>query len=1005
MKKTQKFSIRKHKFGAASVLLGIMVFIGIGQHHEAEAAEDVKKQSTVGNRNEDNSEIDENTTEQINVEQEPSQEQNQDLKLQAENQQSQSENQTEANAVSAQPVKAEAQEQVPSNTTVEASEPKSEETGDGKPATQNQTAPQSLTAPTTPKSAETQTSTPHVRATTYNNPQQGQDVTNKVEVVNSSITGKNQNKTVNPHNAERVTLNYEWKFKNGIKPNDYFDFTISDNVDTKGVSKIGKVPMIKDSEAIIATGQILNETTIRYTFSNYVENKQELNAQLSLNLFIRPDKVTNAGSQTIISKLGDKETSQSFNVVYLPGVTDYYGVNVNGRIYELDKENKTFKHLAYINPDKASVKSVTIYGNLTQGKPSNQYTPNVKVYKFKGQGKLAESVYADLKDVTKFEDVTSNVNLKTSGGGSYTLEFPDLTNGAYLVDYESKFEVSNSDLNLRTVLDGYNGNTRYYYYPHTRLTWDNGVAFYSNKANGAGKNRPLEPIIQSSTPIDLDMNTAPEPERYEATGVLEESEDSKPIVFESQSGQDFGDGGYDYTETVEDSNPIEISESTHENSEHHSDVVEFEEETNPGGSESQHESNVVEYDEDTAKGIVTGAVTDHTTVEDTKEYTTENNLVELEDTLNPNVSGQAEGPIEEITENDNYNEMSGLGLESGDNGYTETEEIDENHFIDTNSQLGTENGTNSDDQTFEEDTEEDKPVYEIGSSQEIVEDTTLPSESGMNSGNQTFEEDTDEDKPVYEIGSSQEIVEDSTLPNESGMNSGNQTFEEDTEEDKDVIQQGGHSPVDITEDTQPQIGGQHQGEQTLEEDTVKPDQPQPPVDHEFTPQENVPPVPPTDKETAPKDQEMPKPPVNEETQPNQPNQPESPTPQEDKEMNPNQPQPSSPPMENTTSNDSKTPMAPKDSETMPAVSKQTTMTSGQVKKTNQAEAMVQTENQKLQMNQAEDAKEDQHSNADEKALPNTGQGKANQTPAVLGTIFGVFGLLLLRRRKNNQHTK
>nr|WP_228446442.1 LPXTG cell wall anchor domain-containing protein [Staphylococcus schleiferi] len=57
------------------------------------------------------------------------------------------------------------------------------------------------------------------------------------------------------------------------------------------------------------------------------------------------------------------------------------------------------------------------------------------------------------------------------------------------------------------------------------------------------------------------------------------------------------------------------------------------------------------------------------------------------------------------------------------------------------------------------------------------------------------------------------------------------------------------------------------------------------------------------------------------------------------------------------------------------------------------------------MNQAEDAKEDQHSNADEKALPNTGQGKANQTPAVLGTIFGVFGLLLLRRRKNNQHTK
>lgn len=946
MKKTQKFGIRKHKFGAASVLLGIMVFIGIGHHHEAEAAEDVRKQNTIGNRNEDNSEIDENTTEQVNIEQE----QNQDLKLQAENQQSQSEKQTEVNAVSAQPFKTAVQEQVPLNTTVEASERKSEETGEGKPANQKQTAPQSLTAPTTPKSAETQTSTStQVRATTYNNTQQGQDVTNKVEVTKSSIEVPNGNNTINPHNAERVTLNYEWKFKNGIKPNDYFDFTISDNVDTKGVSKIGKVPMIKDSEAIIATGQILNETTIRYTFSNYVDNKQELNAQLSLNLFIRPDKVTNAGSQTIISKLGDKETTQSFNVVYLPGVSDRNGVKVNGRLYELDKDNKTFKHLAYINPDKASVKSVTIYGNLTQGKPSNQYTPNVKVYKFKGQGKLAESVYADLKDESIFEDVTSNVNLKTSGGGSYTLEFPDLTNSAYLVDYESKYETNNSDLNLRTILNGYNNYNYYYgYYPHTTLTWDNGVAFYSNKANGAGKNRPLEPIIQSSTPIDLDMNTSPEPERYEAKGVLEESEDSKPIVFESQSGQNFGDGGYDYTETVEDSNPIEISESTHENSEHHSDVVEFEEETNPGGSESQHISNVVEYDEDTAKGIVTGAVTDHTTVEDTKEYTTENSLVELEDTLNPNVSGQAEGPIEEITENDDYNEMSGLGIESGDSGYTETEEIDENHFIDTNSQLGTENGTNSD--------------------------------------NQTFEEDTDEDKPVYQIGSSQEIVEDTTLQNESGMNSDNQSFEEDTEEDKDVIQQGGHSPVDITEDTQPQISGQHQGEQTFEEDTVTPDQPQPPVDREFTPQDNVPPMPPTDEEISPKDPEMLTPPMNEETQPNQPH-------------------PSSPPMENITANDPKTPVAPKDSETVPSVSKQTTMTSGQAKKTNQSEAMVQTENQKSQINQAEDAKENQHSTTDEKALPNTGQGQANQIPVVLGTMIGVFGLLLLRRRKNNHHTK
>ncbi len=959
MKKTQKFGIRKHKFGAASVLLGIMVFIGIGHHHEAEAAEDVRKQNTIGNRNEDNSEIDENTAEQVNIEQE----QNQDLKLQAENQQSQSENQSEVSSDSSQPVKAAVQEHVPSNTTVEASETKSEETGEGKPANQNQTAPQSLTAPTTPNSAETQTSTStQVRATTYNNTQQGQDVTNKVEVVNSSITGKDQNKTVNPHNAERVTLNYEWKFKEGLKEGNYFEFQLSDNVDTHGVSTQIKVPTIKDdSNNTIAVGQVLNERNIRYYFTNYVENKQDLTAKLTLNLFLKPETVKTSGKQIVISKLGSYSTENEFFVKYLPGVTDGRGMNVNGRIYELDKSKNIFRHFAYINKDKKAINSATITGVLTRGKTLKNELPKINVYKYIGQGPLAESVYADFGDKNSYVNVTNQLKIEYGLNGEYNLELQELNNNAYVINYESTYDPNEIELNFRTILNGY---YFHYYYPQTKLTWDNGVAFYSNNAKGSGKDKPVEPLIEQSLPIIIDMNTAPEPERYEAKGVLEESEDSKPIVFESQSGQDFGDGGYDYTETVEDSNPIGISESTHENSEHHSDVVEFEEETNPGGSESQHESNVVEYDEDTAKGIVTGAVTDHTTVEDTKEYTTENSLVELEDTLNPNVSGQAEGSIEEITENDDYNEMSGLGLEGGDSGYTETEEIDENHFIDTNSQLGTENG--------------------------------------MNPGNQTFEEDTDEDKPVYQIGSSQEIVEDTTLPNENGMNSDNQTFEEDTEEDKDVIQQGGHSPVDITEDTQPQISGQHQGEQTFEEDTVTPDQPQPPVDREFTPQDNVPPMPPTDEEISPKDPEMLTPPVNEETQPNQP---ESPTPQEDKEINPNQPHPSSPPMENITANDPKTPVAPKDSETVPSVSKQTTMTSGQAKKTNQSEAMVQTENQKSQINQAEDAKENQHSTTDEKALPITGQGKANQTPVVLGTMIGVFGLLLLRRRKNNHHTK
>ncbi len=997
MKKTQKFGIRKHKFGAASVLLGIMVFIGIGHHHEAEAAEDVRKQNTIGNRNEDNSEIDKNTAEQVNIEQE----QNQDLKLQAENQQSQSENQSEVNAVSAQPFKVEAQEQVPSNKTVEVSERKSEEVGEGKPATQNQTtAPQSLTAPTTAKSAETQKSTStQVRATTYNNTQQGQDVTNKVKVTKSSIEVPNNNENaINPHNAERAKLNYEWEFEQGIKKNDYFDFTISNNVNTNGITVRKKVPDIKNGSLVMATGQVLENGGIRYTFTDYVDDKINVKAKLSLNLFIDPVVVKEEGNQTITSKIGEHTVTKDVNIKYLKGVS-HNGIEVNGSIESLDKEKGTFTHVAYINPNGRSIGTASVYGRITEGQKANAGTPKVQIYEYVGQGNLPSSVIIEKDKTDLYKNVTDSLKKNlTINNENYQLNFESL-NKKYVIVYEGYYKNDTDKFNFQTQMSGYPSFYSNYYYSnyYGSAIWNNGIKFYDNNANGAGDNAPK---VESNL-FEFEKLTAAEGASGFNEGTIE-IEDTKPLEWDETSIPDGMKGENSGDIITEDSNPIEISESTHEKSEHHSDVVEFEEETNPGGSESQHESNVVEYDEDTAKSIVTGAVTDHTTVEDTKEYTTENNLVELEDTLNPNVSGQAKGPIEEITENGEYNEISGLGLESGDSGYTETEEIDENHFIDTNSQLGTENGINSDNQTFEEDTEDDKPVYQIGSSQEIVEDTTLPNEGGMNPGNQTFEEDTDEDKPVYQIGSSQEIVEDTTLPNEGGMNSDNQTFEEDTEEDKDVIQQGGHSPVDITEDTQPQISGQHQGEQTFEEDTVTPDQPQPPVDREFTPQDNVPPMPPTDEEISPKDPEMLTPPVNEETQPNQP---ESPTPQEDKEINPNQPHPSSPPMENITANDPKTPVAPKDSETVPSVSKQTTMTSGQAKKINQSEAMVQTENQKSQINQAEDAKENQHSTTDEKALPITGQGRANQTPVVLGTMIGAFGLLLLRRRKNNHHTK
>ena len=154
------------------------------------------------------------------------------------------------------------------------------------------------------------------------------------------------------------------------------------------------------------------------------------------------------------------------------------------------------------------------------------------------------------------------------------------------------------------------------------------------------------------------------------------------ILLDSEAGHVGG-----YTESSEESNQLTLK-NLHENSKHHADVVEYEEDTNPGGSQVNTESNLVEFDEDSTKGIVTGAVSDHTTVEDTKEYTTESNLIELVDEL-PEEHGQAQGLIEEITENNQHISHSGLGTENGHGNYGVIEEIEENSHVDIKSELVT----------------------------------------------------------------------------------------------------------------------------------------------------------------------------------------------------------------------------------------------------------------------------------------------------------------------------
>ncbi|ELH4342053.1 carboxypeptidase regulatory-like domain-containing protein [Staphylococcus pseudintermedius] len=708
------YSIRKHKLGVASFLLGTLFVVGHANNAEAsEVSATTREQNVETEQAKTERELTTKVAQQAVSESAPIAENMQETTSVA------SEN---AKAVTASDSTQEVTKTEAKDTATmkdsEIAQPVSEV---NKPVTQ--TAPfQTPTTATEHKSPRQVQEVTSPVDTKVINVENGTDVTSKVKVEKSSITGHqnndktyHQSNTVNPHKAERVTLNYDWSFENSIKEGDYFDFQLSDNVDTNGISTTKKVPNIldvQDSDKVIAYGEVKDKNRIRYRFTDYVSDKENVVGKLSLNLFINPAKVQNRGNINVSSTLGSIKTEETFNIEYIDGVKNNEGVTLNGRLDDLSKADQSFTHYTTFKPSQNELTNVSLKGTVTTGAIENGIAGEVKIYEFIGSGELPESVYANVNDTSHFNDITSNLSnsIKSTSTG-YEITFDMKNKKPYVIVYKGHYNKDASDFDFTTNAIGHqnlNSSPYNYYWSYNHyfnLTWKNGVAFYSNKANGEGNDKPVPPTYGYSPTVNTIQDThADYPVMtFQQPGTLEETEDSMPITTLTESGEDRGENTSSIIETTEDSQPVEFEEETNHGIQDvtlHADAVDFEEETNHGEQDTVHHSDVVEYDEDTTTGMLTGAISDHTTEEDTMEYTTDGLLIEFDDEMNPNVSGQ-------------YDDIT-------------TDTIEESSHIDTFTELESEFGQHDGIVTFEEDTIVEKPKTEKGNRVPLVIDLSTP---------------------------------------------------------------------------------------------------------------------------------------------------------------------------------------------------------------------------------------------------------------------------------------
>uniref|UniRef100_UPI00248CC03A SdrD B-like domain-containing protein n=1 Tax=Dolosigranulum pigrum TaxID=29394 RepID=UPI00248CC03A len=235
-----------------------------------------------------------------------------------------------------------------------------------------------------------------------------------------NVTPLNQQNPIRRGSNNTFDFSYHISFNNPksnlkrVKPGDYFDVEYK-NVTINDLNELGKTggksPIVRDQNGnVIAFITDLKEKNIiRYTFTEYVKDNDNIEMEIGYSHSIDRKKVAKNGTYDIEYKVGT-------NRFTLPNVRiDYSDLmakkdQLNGsRAFVKVNSDGNYRHVTYFNPQKNSLNNVQIEGIALGTGTLNSENSTVKLYKVKDNRRLADSISANnYNDTTIFEDVTRN---------------------------------------------------------------------------------------------------------------------------------------------------------------------------------------------------------------------------------------------------------------------------------------------------------------------------------------------------------------------------------------------------------------------------------------------------------------------------------------------------------------------------------------------------------------------------------------------------------------------
>ncbi|HEA6065506.1 TPA: MSCRAMM family adhesin clumping factor ClfA, partial [Staphylococcus aureus] len=396
----------------------------------------------------------------------------------------------------------------------------------------NESAPQSTDASN--KDVVNQavnTSAPRMRAFSLSAvaadaPAAGKDITNQLTNV---TVGIDSGDTVYPHQAGYVKLNYGFSVPNSAVKGDTFKITVPKELNLNGVTSTAKVPPIMAGDQVLANGVIDSDGNVIYTFTDYVDTKENVTANITMPAYIDPENVTKTGNVTLTTGIGSTTANKTVLVDY-EKYGKFYNLSIKGTIDQIDKTNNTYRQTIYVNPSGDNVIAPVLTGNLKPNTDSNalidQQNTSIKVYKVDNAADLSESYFVNPEN---FEDVTNSVNITFPNPNQYKVEFntpDDQITTPYIVVVNGHIDPnSKGDLALRSTLYGYDSR-----FVWRSMSWDNEVAFNNGSGSGDGIDKPVVPE-QPDEPGEIE----PIPEDSDSDPGSDSGSDSN-----SDSGSDSG---------------------------------------------------------------------------------------------------------------------------------------------------------------------------------------------------------------------------------------------------------------------------------------------------------------------------------------------------------------------------------------------------------------------------------------------------------------------------------